>query len=133
MYMLRKVASTESRALTACTGDDTAIHGAACYLLDWLGHLCKCRPTPPSYVMHPDDRNVHWLPIVVDGTSRHEASYVNDTLGGTTTPNQLSYWWLLALISGVRSICPVSGRYFTVYRAASSFNYLWAPPLRAVG
>ena len=38
---------------------------------------------------------MHWLPIAVDGTSRHEASYVHCTLGGTASPNQLSGWWLL--------------------------------------
>ena len=31
----------------------------------------------------------------MDGTSRHEASYVHCTLGGTASPNQLSSWWLL--------------------------------------
>ena len=38
---------------------------------------------------------MHWLPVAVDGTSRHEASYVHCTLGGTANPNQLSSWWLL--------------------------------------
>ena len=45
--------------------------------------------------MQPGDRQLHWLPIAVDGTSRHEASYVHCTLGGTANPNQLSSWWLL--------------------------------------
>ena len=31
----------------------------------------------------------------MDGTSRHEASYVDCTLGGTASPHQLSIWWLL--------------------------------------
>ena len=31
----------------------------------------------------------------MDGTSRHEASYVHCTLGGTASPNQVSNWWLL--------------------------------------
>ena len=87
--MLRKLASPESRAFTAYTGDDTAIHGAACYLPDRIGHLYKCQPPPPSDIMQPGDRWLHWLPIAVDGTSRHEASYVHCTLGGTTSPNQL--------------------------------------------
>ena len=29
------------------------------------------------------------MPIAVDGTSRHEASYVRCTLGETSSPNQL--------------------------------------------
>ena len=40
--MLRQLALPESRAFTAYTGDDTAIHGAACYLPDRIGHLYKC-------------------------------------------------------------------------------------------
>ena len=93
--MLRQLALPESRAFTAYTGDDTAIHGAACYLLDRIGHLNKCRPPPPSDIMQPGDRQLHWLPIAVDDTSRHEASYVHCTLGGTASPNLLSSWWLL--------------------------------------
>ena len=93
--MLRKLALPESRAFTAYTGDDTAINGAACYVPDRIGHLVKCQPTPPSDIMQPGDRRLHWLPIAVDGTSRHEASYVHCTLGGTASPNQLSSWWLL--------------------------------------
>ena len=95
--MLRQLALPESRAFTACTGDDTAMYGAACYLPDRIGHLYKCRPPPPSDIMPPGDQRLHWLPITVDGpgTSRREASYVHCTLGGTAGPNQLSSWWLL--------------------------------------
>ena len=47
--MLRQLALPESRAFTTYTGDDTAIHGAACYLCDRIGHLYKCRqPTVAS-------------------------------------------------------------------------------------
>ena len=45
--MLQRLALPESRAFTAYMGDDTAIHGAACYLPDRIGHLYKCRPPPP--------------------------------------------------------------------------------------
>ena len=83
--MLRQLALPESRAFTAYTGDDRAIHVAASYLPDRIGHLFKCRPPPPSDIMQPGDRRLHWLPIAVDGTSRHEASYVYCTLGGTAT------------------------------------------------
>ena len=93
--MLRQLALPESRAFTAYTGGDTAINGAACYLPERIGHLFNCRPPPPSAIMQPGDRRLHWLPIAVDGTSRHEASYVHCTLGGTASPNQLSSWWLL--------------------------------------
>ena len=43
--MLRQLASPESRAFTAYT------YGAACYLPDRIGHLYKCRPSPPSDIM----------------------------------------------------------------------------------
>ena len=92
--MLRQLAVLESRAFTAYTGDDTANHGAACYLPDRIGHLFKCRPPPTSDIMQPRDQRLHWLPIAVDGTSRHEASCVHCTLGGIASPNQLSNWWL---------------------------------------
>ena len=72
--MRRQLALSESPAFSAYTGDDPAIHGAASYLPDLIGHLFKCRPPPPSDIMQPGDRRLHWLPIAVDGTSRHEAS-----------------------------------------------------------
>ena len=92
--MLQQLALPESGAFTAYTGDDTAIHGAACYLRDRIGHLFKCRPPAPSDIMQPGDRRLYWLPIAVDGISRHEASCVHCTLGRTASPNQLSTWWL---------------------------------------
>ena len=49
--ILRQLTLLESRAFTAYTGDDTAIHGAAFYLPDRIGHLYKCRPPPPSDIM----------------------------------------------------------------------------------
>ena len=53
--MLWQLALPESRAFTAYTGDDMAIHGAACYLPDRIGHLYKCGPPPPSDIMQPVD------------------------------------------------------------------------------
>ena len=45
--------------------------------------------------MQIGDPRLHWLPIAVDGASRHEASYVHCKLGGTASPNQLFSWGLL--------------------------------------
>ena len=90
-----QLALPESRVFAAYTGDDTAIHGAACYLPDRISHPYKCRPPPPSDIMQCGDRQLHWLPIAVDGTSRHEASYVHCTLAGTASPNHYlvaGYW-----------------------------------------
>ena len=93
--MLRQLAVPESRAFTAYTGDDTTIHGAAWYLPNCIGHLYKCRPPPPSDIMQPVDRRLHWLPIAVARTLRHEVSYVHCSLGGSASPYLLSSWWLL--------------------------------------
>ena len=93
--MLRQLALPDSWAFAACTGDDTAIYGAACYLLDRICHLYKCRRPPPSDIMQPGHRRLQWLPIAVNGTTRHEASYVDGALDGTASPNQLSSRWLL--------------------------------------
>ena len=93
--MLQKLGSPQSRAFTAYTVNNRGIHGGAFYLPHRIGHLYKCRPPPTSDIMQPGDRRLHWLPIAVDGTSRHEASYVHYTLGGTATPTQLSGWWLI--------------------------------------
>ena len=35
------------------------------------------------------------MPLAVDGTSRHEASYVHCTLEGISNLDQLASWWLL--------------------------------------
>ena len=88
-------ANTTHLDATTRKGDDTAINGVACYLPDRINHLFKCRPPPPSDIMQRGDRRLHWLPIAVDDTSRHEASYIHCTLGGTASPNQLSSWWPL--------------------------------------
>ena len=106
--MLRQLALPESRAFTAYTGDHTAIHGAACYLPNRIGHLFKCRPPPPSDIMQPGDRRLHWLPVAVHGTSRHEAWYVHCTLGGTASPNQLSSWRLLGGSEKWETLYPAS-------------------------
>ena len=111
--MLRRPALPESRAFTAYTGDNTAIYGAACYLADRIGHLYKCRPPPPSDIMHLGDRRLHWLPIAVHGASRQEASYVHCTLGGTASPNQLSRWLLLGR----------SEKWETLYAASQEMDF----------
>ena len=63
--------------------------------------------------MQPGDRRLHWLPIAVDGTSRHEASYVHCTLGGTASPNQPSSWFLLGS----------SEKWETLYTASQEIDF----------
>ena len=85
--MLRQLALPESRAFTAYTEDDTVVS---------MVRPATSPTASGTYTSfeHPD-RRLHWLPIAVDGTSRHEASYVHCTLGGTASPDQLSSCWLL--------------------------------------
>ena len=111
--MLQKLASPESRAFTAYTGDNTTIHGAACYLPDRIEHLYKCQPPPPSDVMQHRERRLHWPPIAVTGTLRHDASYVHCTLGCIVSPNPLSSWWLLG----------GSEKWETLYAASQDINF----------
>ena len=58
--------------------------------------------------MQAGNRRLHSLPIVVDGTSRHEASYVHCTLGETASRNQLSSWWLLGGSEKRETLCAAS-------------------------
>ena len=90
--MLRQLALPESRAFTAYTGDETAINGAPRYLPDCIGHLFKCPPPPLSDIMQPGDRRLHWLPIAVDDTSRHEASYVRCSLGAKREASTMHHY-----------------------------------------
>ena len=57
------------------------------------GFMCPQAHHRTSCILETDA--VHWLPVAVDGTSRHEAPYIHCTLGGTSIRNQLSSWWLL--------------------------------------
>ena len=69
-----------TRALEAVDGNGTIIYGAACPLPARVSHLCQCRPIPPVDVQQPGPQ-YHWLPIAIDGTTRHEAGYVHCTMG----------------------------------------------------
>ena len=47
---------------------------------------CRCTAACPHY---------HWLPIAIDGTNRHEASYVQCAIGATTNLDDVTSWWLM--------------------------------------
>ena len=69
---------------------------------------------PPAIGRHAAwDGRSHWLPIAVDGTPRHEASYILCTLRGTTGPNQVPRRWLLR----------GSERWETMYAASQEINF----------
>ena len=111
--MLRQLALPKSRAFTTYMGDNTAIYGAAYYLPDRIGHLYKCRPPPPLDITQAADWRLHWLPVALDATLRHEATYVHCTLGGTARPNQASSWWPLGC----------SEKWDTLYAASQETNF----------
>ena len=70
----------------------------SCRIVDRIEHLYKCRAPPPADIMQHGDRRLHLGPVCVDGTSSHEALYVDCTLGGTSSANQLSHLWALGCI-----------------------------------
>ena len=58
------------------------------------------------------------MPLAVDGRSRHKASYMHCTLGGTSSPDQLASLWLLG----------GSEEWATLYAAAQEVDFdqqLW--------
>ena len=73
----------------------TIISGAACPLLARLTHLYECRPVPPIDIQRRGPPKYHWVPIALDGTSWHGAGYVDGTIGGTSSLDELASWWLL--------------------------------------
>ena len=77
------------------------------------GYLYRCRPVEPAHIQQPGNPRLHWMPLAADGTSRHEASYVHCTLGGTSSPDQLASWWLLGS----------SEEWVTLYAAAQEVDF----------
>ena len=92
MQQLKQLAA---EGFVAMAGEGVELYGAICPLPKLLQHLYSCRPVKPVHVRQPGDARLHWMPIAVDGTSRHEASYVHCTIGGTSSPDQLASRWLL--------------------------------------
>ena len=57
------------------------VRGTGCKQTRRMGQLAPAKTGIGARQLKPR------LPIAVDGTSRHEASYVHCTLGGTASPN----------------------------------------------
>ena len=87
---MHPLAQPAAEGFVAKMGDDTEMYGAACPLPTQLQHLYRCRPVEPVHVQQPRNPRLHWMPIAVGGTSRHDASYVHCAPGGTSCPHQLS-------------------------------------------
>ena len=112
---MQQLAKPASQGFVAKTGDDTELYGALCTLLARLQHVWRRRLVEPAHVQQPGNPRMHWMPLAVEGTSRHEASYVHCTLEGT---NQLASWWLLG----------GSEEWATLYAAAQEVDFdqqLW--------
>ena len=88
-------AQPASEGFVAKTADDTELYGAFCLLPARLQYVYRCRPVEPAHGQQLGNPTLHWMPLAADGTSRHEAFYVQCTLGGTNSPDQLASWWLL--------------------------------------
>ena len=75
----------------------TTIHGAASSPLRVAGAPIQVPPLlpEPANIMQLGKPLLHWLPIAVDDTGRHGASYVNCMLGGTASPDRWFGWWLI--------------------------------------
>ena len=87
---MQQLAQPTSEGFVAKTGDDTELYGAFCPLPARLQHLYRCQPVEPAPVQQLGNPRLHWMPLAVDGTSRHEASFVHCTLRGTSSPDQLA-------------------------------------------
>ena len=92
---MRQLAQLTAEGFVAMTGEGTKLYDAGCPPRLRLRHLYSFRPVEPAHVQQPGNPRLHWMPIVVDGTSRHEAWCVHCTFGGTSSPNQFSSRLLL--------------------------------------
>ena len=92
---MQQLAQPAAEGFVATTAQRIQLYGAVCPLPKWLRHLYSCRRVEPVHVQHPGDPRLHCMPIAVDSASRHEALYVHCTLGGTSSPDKFTSWWLL--------------------------------------
>ena len=115
---MQQLAQPASEGFVAKTGDDGELYGAFCPLSAGLQHLYRCQWVEPAHVQQPANPRLHSMPLAVDGTSRHEASHMHCTLGGTSSPEPLASWWLLG----------GSAEWVTLYAAAQEVDFdqqLW--------
>ena len=109
---MQQLAQPALEGFVAKTGNGTELYEAFCPLPARLQHLYRCRLVEPAHVQQLGNPRLHWMPLAVDGTLRHEASYVHCTLGGTSSPDQLASFWLLR----------VSEEWGTLYAAAQEID-----------
>ena len=113
------------RGFGAKTGDDTKLYRAFCLLPARLQHLYCCRSVEPAHVKQPGNPRLHWMPLEVDGTWRHEALYVHCTLGGARGPNQLASWWLLGGSEECATLCAAAQEVDSKPKLARQSPLLW--------
>ena len=115
---MQQLAQPAWEGFVAKTGHETELYGSLCPLPARLQPLYRCRPVERAHVQQPGNPRLHWMPLAVDGTSRHGASYVHCSLVGTSSPDQLASWWLLG----------GSEEWVTLYAAAQEVDFdqqLW--------
>ena len=90
---LRELATPASRLMSI----PGAVHidGAIVDLADRIRHLFECRDPPRHPVLQPQANEHQWVTIGVDGTSRHNKSYVHCVLGLDVHCGRQASWWLL--------------------------------------
>ena len=110
---MQQLAQPAAEGFIAGTSGGTELYGGVYILPTQLLHLYCCRPVEFVHVQQPRDPRLHWMPIAADGTSRHEASYVNRTLGGTSSPDQFSS----------RRLLGGSEEWATLYAAAEKVDF----------
>jgi hypothetical protein len=89
---LRELANPASR-LVSIPGP-VPIDGAIVDLADRVRHMFECRDPPPPPVMQPQANQHHWVTIGVDGTARHNTTYVHCVLGLDVHCGRQGSWWL---------------------------------------
>ena len=95
--MMHQLVQPTAKGFAATIGEGTKLYAAVCPLPMRLRHLYCCRLMELVHAKQPSDPRLQWRAIVVDGTSRHEASYIHCVLWGTSRPNQLSSWPLVGV------------------------------------
>ena len=70
------------------------ISGAMVDLEARVHHLLQARNPPPLDIMQPGHASHHWITMGVDGTSRHNTTYVHGVLGLEQQCSRQASWWL---------------------------------------
>ena len=73
-------------------GEGAELYGAVWLLPMRLRNRFCCQPSELVRVKQPGYETLQSMPNAVDGTCRHEASFIHCTLRGTSSSDHLSSW-----------------------------------------